>query len=59
MSLEVAGTSNLLQALGLTDQSLLHVSGSDAESNTYADSETAVGTLIGLASPQAGSIRIT
>ena len=60
MSLKNGGATDLLTALKLTTstQQLAHVSGSDALSDTYSDSTSKVGTLLGLTSAQSGTIQI-
>jgi flagellar hook-associated protein 2 len=51
-------TSNVLGSLNLASQSLANGSGSDALSSSFSDATTVLGTLLGLASPQSGSIQI-
>jgi len=60
MSLKNGSGSNLLESLNLHTgaEQLAHASGSDALSDLYADTTTAIGTLIGLSSPQSGTVRI-
>jgi flagellar hook-associated protein 2 len=64
-ALNLTSGSSLLNASGpnaLSDSfqaaKLLNASGSNALSSSYADTSTAVGTLLGLASPQSGTIQI-
>ncbi|OPY60000.1 MAG: Flagellar hook-associated protein 2 [Syntrophorhabdaceae bacterium PtaU1.Bin034] len=59
ISLANGGTANVLEALSLTNQSLSHASGSDALSDTFSDSTIAIGTLLGMSSPQSGAVQIT
>ena len=59
ISLEDGDASNVLQSLNLISRnSLLNPSGSNALSDSYSSDSTAVGTLLGLNSPQTGSIKI-
>ena len=59
ISLKDGDASNVLQSLNLiSGNSLLNQSGSNALSDSYSSESTAVGTLLGLSSPQTGSIQI-
>ena len=60
MSLRNGGSTDILEALKLRDATvtLAHASGSDALSDTYSDSSTAVGSLLSLTSAQSGTINI-
>jgi len=60
MSLKNGSGSNLLESLNLHTgaEQLAHASGSDAVSDLYSDTSSAMGTLLGLSAPQSGTIRI-
>ena len=59
ISLRDGDASNVLESLNLiSGSSLLNQSGSNALSDSYSSESTAVGTLLGLTSPQTGSIQI-
>ena len=59
ISLKDGDASSVLQSLNLVSgSSLLNQSGSNADSDSYSSESTAVGTLLGLKSPQSGSIQI-
>lgn len=60
ISLKDGDASSVLQSLNLiSGDSLLNQSGSNALSDSYSSESTAVGTLLGLTSPQTGTIQIT
>lgn len=59
MSVRNGGSSNILESLTLTGtEQLAHDTGADAKSDTFSNQTEAIGTLLGLASPQSGSITI-
>lgn len=60
ISLKDGDNGNLLESLNLltATKQLTHASGANALSDSYADQTKAVGTLLGLTSPQNGSIQI-
>jgi flagellar hook-associated protein 2 len=59
MSVRNGGASNILESLTLTGtEQLAHDTGTDAESDTFSSKTDAIGTLLGLTSPQIGSITI-
>lgn len=59
MSVRNGGASNILESLTLTGtEQLAHDTGTDATSDTFSSQTEAIGTLLGLASPQSGSITI-
>ena len=58
ITLANGGTSDVLGSLNLSRQSLANTSGSDALSSSFSDTTTALGTLLGLTSPQSGSVQI-
>lgn len=60
MSLKNGSSIDVLQSLNLltTTKQLAHTSGSDALSDTYAEKTTAIGTLLGLTTSEAGTISI-
>jgi len=51
--------STVLQSLKIMDQSLANASGADALSAGFSSDTSVLGTLLGLASPQTGSVSIT
>ena len=58
ITLANGGTSNILGSLRLSGQSLANASGSDALSSSFSDTTSVLGTLLGLSSPQSGSVQI-
>ncbi len=59
MSVRNGGASNILESLTLTGtEQLAHDTGTDAQSDTFSSQTEAIGTLLGLSSPQSGSITI-